>query len=169
MILLEILGQILFWAVMLTGILVIPLGIPGTFLIAGSALVYAWFTNFSEITWKVLGVLFVIAVIAEALEFIIGAATASRFGASRRAMAGAIIGGIVGAIWATPLLPLVGTLLGAFGGAFVGAALFEYASSRDLAHALHVGVGAFLGSLGGKLTKIAAAAAMVVTVGVTGF
>ena len=74
MIILEILGHILFWIVMLAGIAVIPFGIPGTFVIVANALVFAWLTDFSEVTWNFLGLLLLIAVAVEVLEFFIGAA-----------------------------------------------------------------------------------------------
>ncbi len=167
MILLEILGQIIFWIVMIAGIVIIPFGIPGTFVIVGSTLIYGWLTNFSEVTWKFLGILLLISVFAEAVEFFMGAAAAGKYGASKQGMIGAIIGGIFGAIWDTPLLPIIGTLLGAFIGAFAGATLFEYMGSKDMQKSLRAGFGAFLGSVGGKLFKIASAVAMVVMVGFT--
>jgi len=165
MIILEILGHILFWFVMLAGIVIIPFGIPGTFVIVGNALVFAWLTNFSEVTWKFLGLLLLIAVAVEVLEFFIGAATAGKYGASRLGMLGAIVGGFLGAIWGTGIVPLLGTLLGAFAGAFAGATLFEYINTKDFEKSVQVGFGAFLGTVGGKLTKIAVAVAMVVMVG----
>lgn len=169
MIVLEVLGQMLFWIVMIAGIVVIPFGIPGTFLILTSAFVYGWVTAFSEVTWSLLGILFLIALLAEVLEFFIGAATTGKYGGSKQAMFGAIVGSIMGAIWGTPLLPLVGTLIGAFAGAFAGAACFEYFTSQDFDKALRVGFGAFLGAVGGKFTKIAVATAMVVMVGFSVF
>ena len=165
MAILEILGHIIFWLVMIAGIVIIPFGIPGTFIILGNALVYGWLTDFVEVSWSFLGVLLLIAVIAEVIEFFLGAATAGKYGASKTGMFGAIVGGFLGAIFGTTIVPLIGTLIGAFVGAFAGAALFEYAESKDFDKALRVGFGAFLGSLGGKLMKIAAAVAMVVMVG----
>ncbi len=165
MIVLEILGHLLFWIIMVGSVLVIPVGVPGTFIIVANALVFAWLTGFAELTWGTVGLLLLVALVVEAFEFFIGAAAAGKYGGSRRAMAGAVLGGFVGAIWATPILPLVGTLVGAFAGAFAGAAVFEYSSSKDLDKSLRVGFGAFLGAIGGKLTKVAAATAMVVMVG----
>lgn len=161
----EIAGHILFWLVMLVGIIIIPVGLPGTFVILLNALAFAFLTHFAEITWGALAWLLVIALVAEAIEFFVGAATTGKFGGSRPAMFGAILGGFFGAIWATPIFPILGTILGAFAGAFAGAALFEYFVTRDINKALRVGYGAFLGTLGGKLSKIAAAIAMVVLVG----
>lgn len=150
---------------MLVGIIIIPFGVPGTFIIVANALVYGWFTNFAEVTWKFIGILLLISVLVEVVEFFMGAAAAAKYGASKLGMFGAIIGGLFGAIWLTPLSPIVGTIFGAFLGAFAGAALFEYFGSKDRQKALRAGFGAFLGSVGGKLTKIAAAVAMAVMVG----
>ena len=165
MIILEILGQILFWLFMIGGILIIPFGIPGTFIIVGTVIIYAWITNFAVITWQFIGVLLLISIVVELVEFFLGAAAASKFGASKLGMFGAIVGGFLGAIIGTPVTPLIGTLLGAFIGSFTGAALFEYIGSSDVQKSLRAGFGAFLGAVGGKLTKIAAAIAMVVMVG----
>ncbi|MFQ5601796.1 MAG: DUF456 family protein [bacterium] len=165
MIILEILGYILFWFIMIAGIIIIPFGIPGTFLIVANVFVFGWLTDFTEITGGFIGILLTIAIAVEIIEFLLGAATAGKFGASRKGMFGAILGGFLGAIWATPLLPLIGTLIGAFVGAFAGAALLEYLGSSDLKKSLRAGFGAFLGAVGGKFTKIAAAVAMAVMVG----
>ncbi|MFQ5707935.1 MAG: DUF456 family protein [bacterium] len=165
MVFLQILGQIAFWMVMLLAIAVIPFGIPGTFIITGNALLYGWLTDFTVIEWSFIGTLLLISVLVEVAEFFLGAAAAGKFGASKLGMVGAVLGGFLGAILGTPILPLIGTLLGAFAGAFAGAALFEYSGTKDVQKSLRVGFGAFLGAVGGKLTKIAAAVAMVVLVG----
>ncbi|NIR48502.1 DUF456 domain-containing protein [candidate division KSB1 bacterium] len=162
---LEIIGYFFFWLVMFVGIVIIPFGIPGTFVIVGNALIYAWLTDFIEITWAFLGILLLISIVAEVIEFFLGAVAAGKYGASRMGMFGAILGGLLGAIWGTPVAPLIGTVIGAFIGAFAGAALFEYFVTKDLQTSLKAGYGAFLGSVGGKLTKIAAGVAMVVMVG----
>lgn len=169
MLILEILGQIFFWLVMIAGIVIIPFGIPGTFVIVANTLVYGWLTDFSEVTGKLIGILLLIAIAIEVLEFFIGAAATGKFGGSKQAMFGAIIGSFFGAVFGTGIVPLLGTILGAFAGAFAGAALFEYLQTKDLDKSLKVGFGAFLGTVGGKLTKIAAAVAMVVMVGVSIF
>ncbi|HEX9654237.1 MAG TPA: DUF456 family protein, partial [bacterium] len=69
-------------------------------------------------------------------------------------------------IWGAPVLPPLGIFFGAFVGAFLGAAAFEFFVSKNLKHSIRVGTGAFLGAVTGKLTKIAAAVAMVTMVGV---
>jgi uncharacterized protein YqgC (DUF456 family) len=165
MLALEIFGNVIFWLSLIAGLFIIPVGLPGTFLILGSAFVYALITGFYPLSWTVLAALLLIAVAAEIVEFFLGAAAARRFGGSKAAVAGAILGGIAGAIWATPLFPVLGTVAGAFVGCFAGATMFEYLSSHDFQKSMRVGTGAFLGALGGRLTKVAAGCAMVVMIG----
>jgi hypothetical protein len=159
-------GEILFWLVMIAGVISISFNIPGNFIIAANALIYAWVTDFVMMSWGFIGVLFLSAVVVEIVEFILGALTAGKYGSSKMGMFGSIIGGFLGAVWGTPILPPMGILLGAFLGAFIGAALFEFFRSQNLKHSLRVGLGAFYGSVAGKLIKIVAAIAMVVVVGV---
>lgn len=164
MIILEIFGHVLFWLTMMAGIAIIVVGLPGTFLIVANSFVFAWLTGFVDLTAGVLAGLLAIALVAEGIEFFVGAAAAARFGGSKLAMAGAIVGGFLVAIWLTSILPFIGTIAGAFIGAFAGATAFEFFSTKDWDKSLRVGYGAFLGALGGRLSKIAAAVAMVVIV-----
>ena len=161
----EILIGIIFWIVLVTGIVVTPIGVPGTFIIAFAALLYSAFTGFSEISWVLIFMLFTIAILLEILEFALSGYMASRFGGSKLAVTGAIIGGLFGAIWGTLILPIIGTLIGAFFGAFGGAFLGEYFISRDFNRSILAGLGAFLGAVGGKTMKTVTAVAMVVSIG----
>ena len=60
---------------------------------------------------------FLIAVIAEVVEFMLAGRFAQRYGGSRRAGWGAIIGGMVGAFMGVPI-PIIGSVIGAFVGFF---------------------------------------------------
>lgn len=157
-------GYLLFALGLLAGVALIPFGLPGTFIIVGVALLQAFLTDFMPLSGTTILWLLGLAALGEVIEFFLGAFAARHFGGSKYAMAGAIVGGFVGAIWATGIFPIVGTLLGAFGGAFAGAALFEYVHEKDWNTAIHVGWGAFLGALGGKLTKITIGICMVVII-----
>ncbi len=163
---LTILGHLVFWLVGLAGLGIIFLGLPGTFLILAAAVVFDWVNDFATLGWPFLGLLLGIALVAELVEFVLGAVTASRFGSSKSGMAGAIVGAFVVGLLAAPLLPPFGMILGAFFGAFAGAVLFEFITTADWKRALRAGYGAFLGSLGGRVFKLAAAAAMLVLLAV---
>lgn len=160
--LLSVAAHAFFLLGLLAGVVIIPFGLPGTFVIAGVALLHGLFTGFDPVTLKFLLLLLAISGVGELVEFYLGAAAARRYGGSRWAMWGAILGGFIGAVYATAILPLLGTLLGAFVGAFIGAALLEYLHLRNTGNALRVGYGAFLGAVGGRITKLVLAIAMVV-------
>lgn len=166
---LSFLLHVLFMLALLAGIVIIPFGLPGTFVIAGLALIHALLTGFVPLSGSIILLLFALAAVGEIVEFFLGAATARKFGGSKPAMWGAILGCFAGAVFATGVMPVVGTLIGAFAGAFAGAFLFEYLHIGNSQRALRVGFGAFLGALGGKLMKIAIGIAMTVIIGYTLF
>ncbi len=165
----EIAGIIIFWIVLIGGIVVIPFGIPGTFIIVADALVYGLATGFEKITLLFVGILLAMAVAVEVVEGILGAFMANRFGGSKWSMAGAILGGFIGAVIGTPIAPVIGTLLGGFLGAFTGATLLEWIHSSDIERSLRAGLGAFFGAVGGKITKIVVAIIMVIMTGIRVF
>ncbi|MCH8928516.1 MAG: DUF456 domain-containing protein [Candidatus Marinimicrobia bacterium] len=161
----NILFGILFWIVLIAGVAVTPLGLPGTFIIAVSVLIFDVLTDFEGFNSALIVFLFVLAVLMEILEATLSGYMAKRFGGSKLSIFGAIAGGLIGAIWGTMIFPVIGTLLGAFLGAFIGAFLGEYFLSREFDRSLLAGIGAFVGAVGGKTMKTITALAMVVTVG----
>jgi len=160
----EIIGWIFFILFWIIGIIIIPFGLPGTFVIVVDALIFAWLTNFQPITWEFLGILLGLSIIVELIEFFLSAAAAKKYGSSKWGMWGAIIGGFFGAFLATPFAPILGTIFGAFIGAFLGAFVFEYIRDSDVNRALKSGWGAFLGALTGRFLKLIVAIAMIVMI-----
>lgn len=154
-------AHLLFWSALALSIIIIPFGLPGTFVIVGTVFLYGLITSFAVIKGSFVIVLLIIAGLGELIEFFFGAASAKKFGGSKYSMWGAIIGSFIGAIWGSGVAPIVGTLIGAFLGAFLGAAGAEFLVAKNLSKAIHVGVGAFLGTLGGKITKIIIGISMV--------
>jgi uncharacterized protein YqgC (DUF456 family) len=131
--------------------LILPV-LPGAPLIFLGALLAAWAEDFVYLGVWSLVVLGVLTALAVALDFVASAFGAQRFGASRRAVAGATIGAIVGlfvGIW--------GVLIGPF----IGAAIGELTLRRNLAAAGRAGVGAALGLALGTAAKLAIAFAMI--------
>ena len=165
----EVVGMIFFWLILILGIVLIPFGIEGIFIIIADALVYGLLTGFERITWPFLGLLFGIAIMVELLEFLFGGILAKKFGGSKWAVAGAIIGGFLGAILGTPITPVLGTFVGGFLGAFIGAFSLELFHTMDFGNSLKVGTGAFLGAVSGKVTKVIVAIVMVVMIGMRVF
>jgi len=137
-------------------------GLPGTFAIAATALVYAWATGYAGVTWSTVGWLTAMAVLAEGLEFVSAAAGSAKQKPSRRVAASALLGGIVGGVLGTPFLFGVGSLLGALAGAFAGAALATGAEGHGAAAAMQHGLAALRGRLLGFVVKSAIGVLMVV-------
>lgn len=123
----------------------IPLGLPGLWLMLGAALVYWIAVPLGGIgLWTLIGAS-ILVIIAETLEFTITGRYTRKYGGSRRASWGAILGGIVGAIIGVPV-PIVGSIAGAMVGAFAGAFLGEMTVSRaDRSDPGKVAMGALFG------------------------
>jgi len=137
------------------------LGLPGTFLIVGAALVYGWATGFAAVQWSTVGWLFLLAAVGEVCEFL-AAARAVGARPSRRVMVCALVGAVAGGLIGAPFLFGAGALLGALAGAFAGAALAVVSEGGTLGAALSTGLAAMRGRLLGFVLKAAAAAAMLV-------
>lgn len=143
---------------MIGGLLIIPFGLPGLWLMLAVVAVGA-FTG--SVAWWVLVPLVGLGVAAEVLEFVAVRRFSGRSGGSRRAFWGAIAGGIAGAVLGAPI-PVLGPLVGGVAGTFVGAAAVTMYERRDVAPALRVGWGAALGR--GVAVAIKIAAALVVLI-----
>ena len=137
-------AALLMLAASLGGLVLIPFGLPGLWVIVLAIIGYGWLTDFQTMSAWFLIVVIVLALAGELIEAWIGFRFAQRYGGSRRAGWGALIGGLVGALVGVPL-PVVGSVIGGFVGAFLGAAVFEYTRARHAEGAARAGWGAVLG------------------------
>ena len=136
---------------LVVGLLLIPFGLPGTWLQVIALGVFAWMGGFQQVSVLTLVVVVALAIVAEVAEFVLGGKYAAKYGGSRRAAWGAILGGLAGALIGAPIF-IIGSVIGAFAGSFLGAALMEMTNSKDWRNpewrgAMRVGWGAFLGRL----------------------
>ena len=127
--------------------------IPGAPLILLGAFIYAWHSDFLVVTWGTLAMLLVLAVLSQILEHFASLLGAKKFGASRWGMIGAFLGGIIGLF--------CGGLLGILIGPFFGALLLELLHGRKLNASLKIGLGTFVGFLGGAIGKMIIAFTMI--------
>ncbi|HEX8393034.1 MAG TPA: DUF456 domain-containing protein [Longimicrobium sp.] len=134
------------------GLVLIPFGLPGTWLQVLGMAGYAWATDFTRLGWPALAAAVVLAIAGEVVEFTLGARYTRMYGGSPRAAWGAILGGLVGAFVGVPVF-LVGSVIGAFIGAFAGAVLLEMTRGPQWRDALRAGWGAFLGRLIATVAK----------------
>lgn len=141
-------------AASVAGLLLIPLGLPGLWVILLGVLGYGWLTDFRTLSPGFLGIAIGLALLGEVVEAWVGFRFARRYGGSRRAGWGALVGGLVGALVGVPV-PVVGSVIGGFVGAFAGAALFEYSRARHTEGAARAGWGAVLGRAAAAGVKIA--------------
>lgn len=156
---------LLFALVGLGCLLLVAVGLPGTWLMIALAVgthLLQGATGAGDggtAIWWTIGICLALAGAGEAIETLAGAAGTHAGGGTRRGMVGAILGGIVGGIVLTPVIPipLVGTLLGAVIGTFVGALAGEMTGdargegNESVKAAFGATVGRVLGSMGKTL------------------
>ncbi|HVT39109.1 MAG TPA: DUF456 domain-containing protein [Gemmatimonadaceae bacterium] len=112
-------------------LLLIPLGLPGTWLMVICGLIYSYAVPHTGIGAVAIIGCVVIAFVAELLDIAMSGRYTRKYGGSRRGVWGAIIGGMIGAIVGVPV-PVIGSVIGAFIGSFAGALVGEY--SRGATH-----------------------------------
>jgi len=130
---------------------VVP-ALPGVPLVLAGLLVGAWIGHFQAVGWATLGVLALLTIVAQALDFLASAFGAQRAGAGPRAFWGATIGAIVGIFFGIP-----GMVLGPFAGAVLG----EISAGSGLRQSGRAGLGAWLGMILATAIKLAIAFLMI--------
>ena len=144
----------LFAAALLGCLALIPLGLPGIWLMLAAALALNALPGPAPIGTAALVGAVLLAVVAEVLEFTVAARYTTRYGGSRRAGWGAILGGLAGAVVGVPV-PVVGSVIGAFVGAFAGAYVAERTRRAEHGAATRVATGALIGRAAAAALKTA--------------
>src|SRR6266508_5552821 len=91
----------------LAGLLLIPFGLPGLWLIVLGIVSYGWLTDFRTLSAGLVALAIGLAVLGEVFETWIGFRFARRYGGSSRAGWGALAGGLAGAVVGVPV-PIIG-------------------------------------------------------------
>ena len=149
-----ILAIVLLIALSVIGLALIPLGLPGLWIMVGGILAYGWLTGFRSVGVIMIAIVLGIAFLGEIIDNWLGFRFAKRYGGSTRSGWGALLGGLVGAVIGVPIA-LIGSVIGAFVGSFIGAALFELSYSRHAGVAARAGWGAVMGRVAAAAVKIA--------------
>lgn len=153
------------WAMLLlAGTLLVYVGLGGTFVVLGLAFIHALVTGFDPIGWTLLAWLLGLALLAEAIEFVLGNFYAVGRGASLPGGVGAYIGGYAGALVLIGLAPPFGAVLGSFLGAFLGGVVGEWWRQRRMQPSLRIGTHAFVGRVLAILVKHALGLVMVLLI-----
>lgn len=140
--------------VLLVCLVMIPLGLPGLWIMVGVAVVYNGVVGADAISIVTMVGVALLALGAEIVEFMLSGRYARKYGGSRRSSWGAVLGGMAGAFMGVPV-PIVGPMIGAFVGAFAGALVFEYTRAGDHRIATRAATGALLGRVVAAAMKVA--------------
>ena len=148
-------------ALLLAGLAMVPLGLPGNWLML---LVVAVGTLLGRVAPLTLAVLGAVVLAAELAEFLLVRAASARYGGSPADFWGAVAGGLAGVALGAPV-PVAGSLVAGVAGTFAGAAAVALWRTRRPGEAARVGWGALLGRIFSAAAKTGAGIAVVVAGG----
>ncbi|MBP3500382.1 MAG: DUF456 domain-containing protein [Akkermansia sp.] len=120
---------------------------PGCMVALGGSVCYALATGEPYPAWWFWGILLALAIFGTLADNITTALGARKFGGSKQAFWGSMIGLVVGAFFIFPF----GIIIGPFLGAFIAEYKYQSKTARDSAKS---GLGATLGLLAGVLAKL---------------
>ena len=158
-----ILAIVLFLIISLVGLILIPIGVPGTFLIVAGSGIAGLITGGKLVGGSLFLIFLGLAIFGEVGDYLFSVASGKKYGASKQSLVGSFIGAVLGSILGLPL-PIIGNLTGAFAGAFAGAFITEFITGSDLSQAARSGLGVLFGKLFGSIVKAAIGMAMIVKV-----
>ena len=144
---------------LLGALLMIPLGLPGTWVMVAVAIVYRIAVPASGIKSVTVAEVAALALAAELIELSVTARYARRYGGSRRAAWGAVIGGFVGTVIGVPV-PIIGPVIAGLLGTFLGALIGELESGAHHLTAARAAIGALLGRVAASVMKVAVGVAI---------
>jgi len=119
--------------------------LPGPILVFAGLWLAAWADGFARVGWPTLVLLALLTAAAYLVDLAAAALGVRRFGASRRAAAGAALGTLLGLFLGLP---------GLIVGPFLGAVLGEVWARRGLEGSARAGAAAWVGFLLGSLVKL---------------
>ncbi len=173
-----VIGYILFFLVLISGIVATLLGLPGTILIVVDAIVFSAFTGWERPGWPILLVLVGLSLAAETGDNLLSALGTRFSGGTGKTSVMAMLGGLAGAIVGGSLSPVIGALgiLGGVPGFIVGTVIpplvlaltggylaaysYERRLGRSHEEATKAGKGALLGRVLGVMGKCIIASIM---------
>jgi uncharacterized protein YqgC (DUF456 family) len=143
-------ASVLAVAAMAAALLIVPFGLPGVWVMVAILLVAV---VGGAVPWATWVILVVAAGAAEVGEFWLLKTLGGRYGGSRKAFWGAILGGFIGLFVGVPI-PLAGSIVAAFLGSFLGAAVVTLLETRSAGHATRVGWGILLARTASVVLKV---------------
>lgn len=132
---------------------VLPL-LPGAPLIVLGMVAYGYFNGFAQFTTLFWVGQIILLIIIFIVDYVAGAVGTQKFGGSKGALWGSIVGALVGLFTMGPL----GIILGPF----IGAVLGELIAGGNLSQSVKVGFGSIVGFVGGTVVKLMVEIVMIV-------
>ncbi|MCB9790355.1 DUF456 domain-containing protein [Candidatus Nomurabacteria bacterium] len=137
---------LLIGTLVIAGLLITLVGLPGVWLVLIGILISAIYTGFEQIGPGILILFTILALISSLADNLLVILGAKYTGGSRWSMVGAVIGAMIGLF--------VGNIFGLILGPFIGASIFEVIfAKKDTKSAMKAGFGTFLGFLLSILLK----------------
>lgn len=127
--------------------------IPGLPIIWGGILFYAMHTKFTDVTFTVVVVTFLLMILGIVIDVVAGVIGAKLFGASWYGVLGAVVGGVVGF--------MVANFFGFFIGMLCGVFVVEYFYHQKIKKAMHVSMGTIFGFIGNVVAQVVIACIMI--------
>ena len=146
-------GFVVFILLLFVGIYLSLFGLPGTIIIFLDVLLYALFTGFAQVNWKVLLFLLIFALLSEAIDFWAGSTDAHKPPVNGQSIWGALLGAVTGMLILTPALWGLGVWAGFFLGGLAGLLLMEWFRQSRLKIPHQATYGALLAMTGIKAVK----------------
>jgi hypothetical protein len=146
-------GLAVFILILFAGIFLNLYGLPGTVVIFFDVLFYAIFTGFERVGLKIILFLFICAIIAETIDFLLGMSGSMKLIAAKKSFRTSAIGAITGAIILTPLFWGPGTWIGFFLGGLTGILIVEFLRQSKLKAPFRASNRTFFAMVGRKLLK----------------
>jgi len=161
--------ELLLFLGMIAGLITIPFGFPGTFIILASILIYAIATDFNgAVGVPFFVILCFLTLVAETADNWLTAIGARHYGASTGSIWLSFFGGLIGAIMiggpASLIFGPLGPIAGGFIGAFVAVVAYELYKQNTMREALRAGWGSFIGRMAGIVLKVVISVAMIIAV-----
>lgn len=146
-------GFVFFILLLFSGVYLSLLGFPGTIIIFIDVLIYAFFTGFAQVGWKVLLCLLILAALAEAVDFWAGSTSAHKAPVTKKALWGIVIGAAAGMTILTPVLWGPGIWGGFFIGGLTGLLIAEWLRQTALKIPQQAAMSDFFAMIGQKMFK----------------
>jgi uncharacterized protein YqgC (DUF456 family) len=146
---------VLFYIYLFVALALNIVGLPGNWVLVGTALVVTLIPGFGDLTWTYFFVILGLALLGEAIESLLGLVVVAKKGGTRWGVIGSFLGGIAGVILGSAIAPPFGGVVLGFVGAFAGAVVGEYMREQRSDKAVRVGFWAFVGRSLAIMGKIA--------------